>query len=96
MIGVIQQDLETEVEAQVPVPDILIDRVLEMTRLASEQQAQIRALFAYLDEQPSPDHARLGKLLQQERASLKALRDSAAGPDAVLRALFQDFEGPAQ
>jgi hypothetical protein len=76
--------------------DILIDRVLEMTRFVSEQQAQIRALFLYLHEQPSYDPAHLGKLLEQERVRLKALREAAGGPDAVLQALFRDCEGPLQ
>ena len=79
-----------------PRIDIRIDRVLELTRFVSEQQAQIRALYAYLNEQPAPDPARLAQLLQHEQARLKGLRDSAGGPEAALAALFRDFSGRPQ
>lgn len=79
-----------------PRIDFIIDRLLDATRLASEQQAQIRALIAYLNEQPLADASRLGKLLQQERARLKQMRASAASPEAFVLALLEDFEGPLQ
>lgn len=80
--------------AEKTVSELLLDRLVALQQLVTEQQALILALFAYQREQPSYDARRLRALFDAQRVTLKLPPLHDPDPDAILQELLKRFEGP--